>query len=96
MAYHCPGETVIHSSGLRTGHNVFRSSRPSGLNILELNMRFTSLACFLTIVTAAYAGTIEMRQGCPGTKVCPTNTVLICCKGINGPVDACFPPGVVC
>ncbi|KAJ7829861.1 hypothetical protein B0H14DRAFT_2593730 [Mycena olivaceomarginata] len=46
-------------------------------------MRFLSLACFLAAVTAAYAGTIEMRQGCPGTKVCPTNTVLICCKGVN-------------
>ncbi|KAJ6479027.1 hypothetical protein C8R45DRAFT_933804 [Mycena sanguinolenta] len=53
------------------------------MNVLELNMRFTSIVCFLATITAAYAGTIEMRQGCPGTKVCPTNTVLICCKGIN-------------
>ncbi|KAJ7763764.1 hypothetical protein B0H16DRAFT_1687826 [Mycena metata] len=126
MGHHHPGETAIHSSGLRTGHNVFRSTRPSGLmndliwgeSINTFVMKaslfirshsqsssertsltlicFTYLACFLATITAAYAGTIEMRQGCRGTKVCPTNTVLICCKGVNGPVDACFPPGVVC
>ncbi|KAJ7262433.1 hypothetical protein C8J57DRAFT_1231803 [Mycena rebaudengoi] len=46
-------------------------------------MRFTAVATLLVTITAAYAGTIEIRQGCPGTKVCPTNTVLQCCKGIN-------------
>jgi hypothetical protein len=46
-------------------------------------MRFTIVVSFLAAVTAAYAGAIENRQGCPGTKVCPTNTVLKCCKGVN-------------
>ncbi|KAJ6527133.1 hypothetical protein B0H19DRAFT_1196533 [Mycena capillaripes] len=59
-------------------------------------MRFTSIVSFLIAVTTAYAGTIETRQGCPGTKVCSTNTVLKCCKGKNGPVDACLPRGAIC
>ncbi|KAF7356028.1 hypothetical protein MVEN_00932300 [Mycena venus] len=59
-------------------------------------MRFTTIVSVFVAITAAYAGTIESRQGCPGTKVCPTNTVLQCCKGINGPIDACLTPGAVC
>ncbi|KAK7002359.1 hypothetical protein R3P38DRAFT_3042558, partial [Favolaschia claudopus] len=59
-------------------------------------MRFTLITSILAACTIAYAGTIQARQGCPGTKVCPTNTVLQCCKGVNGPIDVCFPPGVVC
>ncbi|KAJ7465957.1 hypothetical protein FB451DRAFT_1369762 [Mycena latifolia] len=46
-------------------------------------MRFTTVVSFLVAITAAYAGTIESRQGCPGTKVCLTPTVLKCCKGVN-------------
>ncbi|KAJ7342479.1 hypothetical protein DFH08DRAFT_811563 [Mycena albidolilacea] len=46
-------------------------------------MRFTIVVSFLAAVTAAHAGAIENHQGCPGTKVCPTNTVLKCCKGVN-------------
>ncbi|KAJ7936910.1 hypothetical protein B0H13DRAFT_1852973 [Mycena leptocephala] len=59
----------------------------------ELNMRFTTVLSFLVAITATYASAIEICQGCRGTKVCPTNTVLQCCKGINGPIDACLPRG---
>ncbi|KAJ7934175.1 hypothetical protein B0H13DRAFT_2650196 [Mycena leptocephala] len=67
-------------------------------NIPEPNMRFTAVrvVSFLVAITAAYAGTIETRQGCTRTKVCLFDTVLNCCEGVNGPVDACLPRGATC
>jgi hypothetical protein len=47
-------------------------------------MRFTTVVSLLVAITAAYAGTIEIRQGCPDKRpVCPINTILTCCKTVN-------------
>ncbi|KAJ6580070.1 hypothetical protein DFH09DRAFT_1275783 [Mycena vulgaris] len=98
MAHHHPGETVWTEdwpqcvpvlAAFRAYLHGTVPLRNAGfqelaMNFLELNMRFTSLALFLATITAAYASTIDMRQlGCPGTKVCPTGKVLLCCKGVD-------------
>ncbi|KAJ6551872.1 hypothetical protein B0H19DRAFT_1236899, partial [Mycena capillaripes] len=75
-------------NGEQDGSLAFEFAQKNGIqrgipNVPEPNMRFTTVVSFLVAITAAYAGTIETRQGCPGTKVCPTNTVLQCCKGVN-------------